>query len=133
MSARNGINKQYSLNRDMWTLTGSCIGAIGAVPTNLRGNGLASIARTSNGLYVLTLQDKWAALLQATFSVEDSLGTKHYNVVVRSETVATTKLITFTVFQAATTVAPALNDLISTDKLKFRFLLSNTVQVPTGY
>jgi len=106
---------------------------VGANLTSLKGNGIASVARTSNGLYVLTLSDKWAALLRADFSVEDSLGTKHYSITVKSETVATNKTITFTVFQAATTVAPALNDLISTDKLKFTLLLSNSSQVPLGY
>jgi hypothetical protein len=133
MGARNGTHQQFTLLRDTWMLTGSAVGAVGANLTSLKGLGIASVARTSNGLYVLTLSDKWNALLEARFWVEDSLGTKHYHITVKSETVSTTKTITFTVFQGASTVAPTLNDLISTDKLKFALILSNSAQVPAGY
>lgn len=132
MGARNGTHQNFTMNRDQWELTGKCVGAAGANPTGLKGIGIASIAWVSTGLYDITLSDKWAALLDANFIAIDSTGLRHYIFTVVSEAVATTKVIRVKVFAAATTVAPTLANLETTDTLRFSLKLSNTSQVPNG-
>lgn len=132
MGARNGTSQQFTMNRDQWELTGKATGAAGASPTGLKGIGITSIAWVSTGLYDITLTDKWAALLDAHFRVIDSTGLRHYHFTIVTETVSTTRIIRVKVFAAATTVAPALADLVSTDTLRFSLKLSNTVQTPNG-
>lgn len=133
MAARNGSNQQFTMVRDMWSLFGRCVGAAAADPTGLKGIGILSITRSSSGKYVITLNDKWNALLGYNFRVIDSTGLQHYSITVSAETVATTKTITIEVFAAATTVAPTRADLAATDILLIELNLSNSKQVPTGY
>ncbi len=132
MGARNGTQKQFTMNRDEWTLTGKCTGAAGASPTGLKGIGISTVAWVSTGIYDITLVDKWAALLDYNFSVIDSTGLRHYSFNVKTETVSSTKIIRINVFAAASTVAPTLADLATTDTLRFSLKLSNTSQVPNG-
>jgi hypothetical protein len=132
MAARNGTHQQFTMNRNEWSLTAKATGAAGASPTGLKGVGIASLAWVSTGIYDLTLSDKYAALLGATFNVIDSTGARHYCITIKTETVSTTKIIRFTVFAAATAVAPTLADLVSTDILMIQLKLSNTLQTPNG-
>ena len=132
MAARNGTHQQFTMNRDQWELTAKATGAAGASPTGLKGIGIASIAWVSTGLYDITLTDKWAALLDANFVVIDSTGLRHYCFTIVTETVSTTKIIRVKVFAAATTVAPTLANLETTDTLRLSLKLSNTVQTPNG-
>lgn len=135
MGARNGTNDQFTLNRDQWTLTCKAVGAAAANPTGFKGLGFADtlpLVRTSSGKYTLTLKDKWAALLGYNIKVIDSTGLRHYECTVTSETVASTKIIVFEVYGAASTVAPTRSDLAVTDIVLIEVTLSNTAQVPNG-
>lgn len=133
MGARNGTHQQFTMDRDTWELHARCIGAAGATPTGLKGIGIASIAWVSTGIYDITLVDKWAGLLEVNFSVIDSTGLRHYTFNVKTETVSTTKIIRINVFAAATTVAPTLANLETTDTLLVTLKLSNTLQVPRSF
>jgi hypothetical protein len=133
MAARNGTYQQFTLTRDSWKLFGKCVGAVGASPTGLKGLGIASIAWVSTGIYDITLSDKWSGLLAAQFTVIDSTGLRHYVFNIKTQTVATTKIIRINVFAAASLTAPTLADLVATDTLLMELTLSNSAQVPAGY
>lgn len=132
MAARNATHMNYSMNREQVTLTGKCVGAGAGDPTGLKGIGITSITRSSSGKYVITLADKYAALLAAQFMVIDSTGLVLSSVFISAETVATNKTITIEVFGGATTVAPTRRDLAATDTLRFMLTMSNTAQLPNG-
>lgn len=132
MAARNTIDTTGNMNRGDVILTGSCVGAATSNPTSVKGNGIASITRSSSGKYVITLSDKWKAIRDWSFNVIDSTAARHYEITVSAEDVATNKTITIEVFGAATTVAPARSDLATTDTLKFRLMLSNSSNIPAG-
>lgn len=135
MAARNYLKNIATLHRDVVKLWAKCIGAAGATPTGQKslGSPAAAFAWVSTGKYTLTLSDKYAALLAADFRVIDSTGLRHYSFSITSETVASTKIITFEVYAAASTVAPTRADLAATDTLLVELTLSNTAQAPTGY
>jgi len=112
---------------------GGGTGAAGADMTAIKGAGVTSIAYGgSAGRYVITLADKWNALLAFHAQVVDASGNAHWSVNVVSEDVASAKTITIQVWSAATTVAPALANLSTDEKLKFTAILSNTAQPPTA-
>lgn len=133
MGARNGTENTYTLMRDLWKLFGKCVGNGAANPTGLKGLGITSIVWVSTGKYTITLDDKWAALVNFSASVLNSAGTTLSQCFLEAETVSTTKTLTLHVFGGATAVAPTRRDLTSADTLRFEVTLSNTVQTPTGY
>jgi hypothetical protein len=134
MGARNATHMNYTMNRDEIELTGRFIGNGAASPSaaNVKGLGIASVAWVSTGKYDITLQDKWAGLLDANFSVIDSTGLRHYSVSMSSVLVSTTKVIRIEVFAAATGVAPTRADFAATDTVRFSLKLLNSLQVPNG-
>lgn len=132
MAARSTTLFSKTFNREQNTITAKCVGNAGANPTNVRGLGVASITWVSTGKYLVTLQDKWNALLQFEANVLDSTGAKHFRITPSAEDVATGKTITFEVFAGATTVAPTRADLAATETLMLTLTLSNTAQKPNG-
>ena len=95
MANRMFTNQQFTLEKapvKLWARVS--IGSTGA-PTLSRGKGIASISRTSAGLYVITLSDVYVALLNATctqLKASGFLASPIFHVV--AETVASTKTIT---------------------------------------
>jgi hypothetical protein len=104
------------------------IGASGA-PTLSRGKGISSISRTSAGLYVITLQDAYVALLGATCTRLLASGmpaAPAFSLV--SETVSSTKAVTVQ-FSGATSSSDTT--LVAADPssgtvLYFQIVLSNS-------
>ena len=84
------------------------IGASGA-PTLTRGTGIASISRTSAGLYVLTLQDKYSRLMLFHGTVK-AASAEDLKVQLVSETVSSNKTVTFRCVAVATATDPANGD-----------------------
>lgn len=132
MANRQFSQFRYSLEKAVVDLYAKvAIGATGA-PTLSRGKGIASISRTSAGLYVITLQDKYNALLHVSCAQIDGtvpMTAPVFNVV--SETVGSTKLVTvqFTAATAAgdTTLVAADPDNGAT--LLIKITLSNSSAV----
>lgn len=133
MAARNLNHGVKTFLREVVKIYGKCVGAAGANPTGVKGLGITSITWVSTGKYLITLEDKYNALLNADFRVIDSTGLRHYSFSITSQTVSTTKLITVEVYAGASTVAPTRADLAATDTLLVTLELSNTQQVPAGY
>ena len=99
----------------------AAIGSTGAVTLNTaKSKGIASMTRTSAGLYVITLSEAYAELLAvdglALFSTLQDLTFQ-----VNAETVATTKTITMWCKTAATATDPT-----SGTTLKFKITLKNS-------
>jgi len=82
------------------------IGATGAPTLSADASlGVASISRTSAGLYVITLRDKYTALVNASFMhLDDTLQNLSFQV--NAETVASTKTITLWTRVVATATDP---------------------------
>ena len=83
------------------------IGASGDPTLSTDGSsmGVASITRTSAGLYVITLRDKFTALVNAQFvSLDNAIQDLTFQV--NAETVATTKTITLWTLTGATATDP---------------------------
>lgn len=89
------------------------IGATGAPTLSTDGSslGVATITRTSAGLYVITLRDKYTALVNAQFMhLDDALQDLSFQV--NAETVATTKTVTLWTRVAATATDPTNTAII---------------------
>jgi len=82
------------------------IGATGACTLDAASSlGVASITRTSAGLYVITLRDKYTALMNAQFvSLDNAIQDLTFQV--NAETVASTKTITLWTLTGATATDP---------------------------
>lgn len=132
MAFKTGTDNQYTLARNLWTLYGKGVGG-GAATTGItltEGIGMsATVTQATTGIYVVTLSTKWNRLLGFNANVL-STTTGHFEIRLDAETVATTKLVTFRVFYAASGAAPALASLATTDTLMFQLYLSDTTQVP---
>jgi len=101
------------------------IGATGA-PTLSRGKGITSVSRTSAGLYVINLDDTYAALLGTSVIVLTTSGAVDLEVGLLSETVATTKTVNIQMVDLDGT--PSLQDPADGDKLYVEITLSNSGQ-----
>lgn len=83
------------------------IGGTGAPTLSTDGSslGVTSVSRTSAGLYVLTLTDKWTSL--ADFTMTRLLtGLQDLTWQLNAETVASSKTVTFTTLTGATATDP---------------------------
>lgn len=97
-------------------------GGTGAV-TLTRGKGVASCTRTSQGLYVITLQDKYRTLLGFAATWLHTSAPAAALVNIKAETVASDKTITFNTMDAD---SPAITDPDSGSLLYIRVDLSNS-------
>ena len=109
--ANRNFNRKQSLDKEIKEIYAKVtIGASGA-PTLVAADstGVASISRSSAGLYVLTLQDKYMKLRHADIMVvtpdaEDIVAN------VSSESVASAKTVTFRCTAAGVAADPASGD-----------------------
>lgn len=121
--ANRSFNRKQALEKEVKEIYAEiAIGASGA-PTLTRGTGVASISRTSAGLYVLTLQDKysrfmWGDVKQFHATAQD------ITTQIKAETVATTKTVTFLCLAADVATDPA-----SASKLFVKLELKNSSAV----
>lgn len=95
------------------------IGATGA-PTLTRGKGIASVARTTNGSYDITLQDKYNRFLGLNGILQAAAG-EDIKVQIEEEFVTTTKIISIFTNTVATPTDPS-----SGSKLFLEITLSNS-------
>lgn len=133
MGIHNMTDRRYALERDVVEIYGRCTGAGAANPTAVKGKGIVSITRSGVGLYTITLDTPWMALLDFNPIVVGPTATGHWEVNVVSETLSSTKTINIAVWGAATATAPALKDLTAAERLQFTITASNSTQVPLGY
>lgn len=114
MAARNFAGEIQSLDRHLKVLFGVVTFGVAEI-TSQASNGF-TVTRTGVGLYTLTLEDKYSDLLGMPvqyFSAAPN-ATDSCNLKIVTETVATTKLITFQLWD---TDSPAATDPATTDKL----------------
>lgn len=118
--ANRTFNDAQALEKEVKTLFAKVtIGASGA-PTLTKGLGVASITRTSAGLYELTLQDAYPAFMGMDI-VQMLPALQDLTFQMNTETVLTTKKITFTCKAAAVATDPT-----STSVLFITLHLKNT-------
>jgi hypothetical protein len=127
--ANRNFQRMQSLTREVKVLHAKItIGASGA-PTLVSDSsvGVASISRTSEGLYVLTLDDKYSSLLNVHSSWEDTTP-EPTRFQINSESVASAKTITFNTYEptAADDTAMVVGDPVSGAILRLTIELKNT-------
>lgn len=106
--ADRSFNRRQSLEKEVKDLyIKISIGATGA-PTLVSGAsyGAASISRTSQGLYALTLQDKYSSLKFIEGILLD-VDAEDIRFQLKSETVSTTKIVNFFTLTGATATDPS--------------------------
>lgn len=109
--ANRTFNDAQALEKEVKTLFAKItIGASGA-PTLTGGLGVASIARTSAGLYKLTLSDAYPTLLFVK-GIVLSATAEDITFQVKAEAVATTKVIDFFTLTGGTATDPASGDVL---------------------
>lgn len=132
MGARNLNRVQFTLERDVVRIFGRGTGASTADMTAVKGKGISTasdaIDRTGAGLYSINLTDKWAGLLMFKAAIIDATTPDDWEVVVVSETVASTKKVNIAVFKAGTAA-----DLTNDEKLLFEIVVCNNSQKPVSF
>lgn len=102
--ANRNFNRKQALDKEIKEIyLDVAIGASGA-PTLSRGLGVASIARSSAGVYVITLQDAYMRLMAAQVSILSSTA-QDLLPQLQAESVSVAKTITFRTQDATATAA----------------------------
>jgi hypothetical protein len=102
----------YSLVKKLTFIVGKATYVSGSTSWVLNeGPGVTGITVDGAGDYNLILQDKYSALLFAKFSIQKA-SAADLVAQIKSETVATTKIIEFKTLAVATATAPANGDVI---------------------
>ena len=111
--ANRNFNRLQALEKEVKHIHAKiAIGATGAPTLTAASSlGVASISRTSAGLYVLTLQDAYMRLVNASILIITPAA-EDISVNVSAETVASTKLVTFRCTAAGVATDPASGDTI---------------------
>lgn len=118
--ANRGFNRKQALEKEVKELfVLLTFGSSGAV-TMTKGVGIASVSKTSTGLYKITLQDKYVSLKSVSGTFE-STSAEDIRVQVKDETVSTTKIINIFTLTGASETSPA-----SGTKLYVKIEVKNT-------
>ena len=132
MGARNLNRVQFTLERDVVRIFGRGTGAAAADMTAVKGKGVSTasdaIDQTGTGLYSINLTDKWNGLLMFSAAVVDPNSVDDWEVVLVSETVASTKKVNIAVFKAG-----AAANLSTDETLLFEIVVCNNAQKPVSY
>ena len=115
MANRNFTTTQ-ALNKEVKIIAGR----FDDIPTKKAGLGY-TVANGSTGVYTVTLNDTYTALLAANATVQSTAGTDDYVATIAAHDVASAKTI---VFHLA--VAGTLTDLGTADELHFSAVLQNS-------
>ncbi len=115
MASRN-FSRVQGLNKEIKLIAGRFDDG----DTKTAGLGF-SAANSTTGIYVITLEDKYNALLSLTANVQSTAGTDDFVVSIAAHDVSSAKTITLHV-----AVAGTLTDLGSGDELHFMAALQNS-------
>ena len=120
--ASRTFHRQQSLTREVKTLHGKfAVGASGAPTLDATlSMGIESVTRDSAGVYIITLEDRYNDLLDFHPTLE-AAAAEDLTFQVESETVNTTKTITFQCKAAAVETDPSNGSTI-----RFKIELKNT-------
>lgn len=83
-------------------------------------------ANTGTGVYVITLDDTYNALLSCQLTVQSTTGADDYNVCVAAHDVSSAKTITVHVYKSDGDGSGTLTDLGDTDEIHFLAVLQNS-------
>lgn len=120
--ANRMFNRAQNLEKEVKSLFAEVsIGSSGA-PTLVRGLGIASISRSSTGLYVVTLQDKYVRLMHASVQIMSASAEDAVSQLV-SEDVDVAQTISFRIIKGSDGLVV---DPASGDKLFIKIDLKNS-------
>lgn len=139
MANRYGKQFSYTLEQDQWTLYGRfVVGATGAVTSGtVKGGGISTITRSSTGLYVITLSNKWNCMLEFNAWIVSASGNSG---IARVEPLNATPANFQTDFRAngsfsvlCLDFAGAAADPANTDYFNFKIVVRNSSVNPFGF
>ncbi len=119
--ANRNFSKVQGLNKELKLIAGR----LEDDDTSNAGLGWTG-ANTGTGVYVITLADKYNALISFTATIQSTTGVDDYNVCVISHFVSTTKLITLHVYKSDGDGTGTLTDLGDTDEIHFLAVVQNS-------
>ena len=83
-------------------------------------------ANSGTGIYTITLEDKYNALLACTATIQSTTGADDYNVCIASHDVSSAKTIVLHVYKSDGDGTATLTDLGDTDEVHFSAFLQNS-------
>ena len=133
MTINTWFEQNFTNVPEIVKLFARCVGNGAANPTGVKGLGITSITWVSTGKYTVTLNRKFAGLVNVVGSVINSAGTTLSVVYASAETVASSQTITIEVFGGINAVAPTRRDLTSADTLLLEITLQDSSVKPAGF
>lgn len=110
--ANRNFNRKQALEHEVKEIYAQvAIGAAGA-PTLTYATGVASISRTSAGLYVLTLQDKYSRLMHANVSIQSTVAQDLDGQLQADATTTSAKTLTFRTQAGAVATDPSSGSVL---------------------
>ena len=83
-------------------------------------------ANSTTGIYIITLEDKYNALIACNVSIQSTTGADDYNVCVAAHDVTSAKTITIHTYKSDGDGTATLTDLGDTDEIHFSAFLQNS-------
>jgi hypothetical protein len=83
-------------------------------------------ANSTTGVYIVTLEDKYNALISCTATIQSTTGVDDYNVCIIAHDVTSAKTITLHVYKSDGDGTATLTDLGDTDEIHFVAVLQNS-------
>ena len=120
MASRN-FNRVQSLNKEVKIICGR----LEDDDTANAGLGWSG-ANSTTGIYIVTLEDKYNALLACTATIQSTTGADDYNVCIAAHDVSSAKTITLHVYKSDGDGTATLTDLGDEDEIHFAAFLQNS-------
>ncbi len=119
--ASRSFNRVQALNKEVKLIAGR----LEDDDTAQAGLGWSG-ANTGTGIYTVTLEDKYNALLSCTATIQSTTGADDFNVCIASHDVSSAKTIVFHVYKSDGDGTATLTDLGDTDEIHFLAVLQNS-------
>ena len=119
--ANRNFSKVQGLNKELKIIAGRL------EDDDSKNAGLGfSGANSTTGIYIITLEDKYNALISCTATIQSTTGADDYNVCVAAHDVTSAKTITLHVYKSDGDGTGTLTDLGDTDEIHFLALVQNS-------
>ena len=119
--ANRNFNRMQALNKEVKVIAGR----LEDDDTANAGLGWSG-ANSTTGIYIITLEDKYSALLACTATIQSTTGADDFNVCIAAHDVSSAKTITLHTYKSDGDGTATLTDLGDTDEIHFAAFLQNS-------
>ena len=119
--ANRNFSRMQALNKEIKVIAGRL------EDDDTKNAGLGwSGANSTTGIYIITLEDKYNALIACTATIQSTTGADDYNVCIAAHDVTSAKTITVHTYKSDGDGTATLTDLGDTDEIHFAAFLQNS-------